>query len=202
MNKPKRLAVAALLAASMAVGLAGCGGGYKVNGDAEPISTRDVALLDKDGDTALMYGKRWDAVERDLGISGEERELDMNRTRVDYGYTTVYYAGPEDWESVFYSFSDVARELSTIEQIVTTNPEVSTPRGISVGDPVEEVLEAYGMPLDVLGDDPCDEEELEWTMEDDNAVIQYKGTEDDMDVVVGFRKKDGKITEINMSVFD
>lgn len=191
----KRKILTAILAATMAVGLAACGGSPA----AEKITSSDIALTDGDGATVVEYRMTREEVEKTLGLPDviDTRWLELDK-RVDYGDVSVWYAS--DMSREFYE-ADPGRayNLSTITAITTTGTKYQTVRGISVGDTMDDVIKAYGLPHSDY-DTPIEKSELKAYIADSEALAY--ATELDggaQHIEVDFILDGGKVAKIEMS---
>lgn len=199
MNRQKKRILAALIAAAMAVGMTGCGGSSK---EAEPLTTEDIALLDKDGEVVLEYRMTREEAESILGIPNSETEgiIGYTLNSANYGETAIDYTDEEE-----YRLAPVdpvgAYKMATIAHIQTSNPEYTTARGVSVGDSADDVVSAYGTPVDFMGD-PIEGDALKETINSDDEWLSYQTETEDLIISVTFYREEGKVSSIYMGALD
>lgn len=196
MNRLTKRALTALLAAVIAISASGCGG--RSIPEADSLTTGDVALLDEDGDIVLEYRMTRADAERAMGAPDSDGDELYNEAK--YGETLIRYTDEED-----YGLSVIdpvgAYQLATITEITTSDQRYETARGISVGDSVDDVLEAYGAPVDALGN-PLEGDDLEEMLGDDDMPLYYMSEYPERVVGLYFEKEGGDVTSIYMSVLE
>lgn len=206
MRERKRRAAAAALAATLALGLAGCGSTIP---EAEPLETADVALNNESGETVLAYRMTRESVEEILGNPNAEDNNSIGQTGngARYGQTSIDYT-PEDVYDLALIDPMGTYNQVTVAYLRTTDPQYSTPRGISVGSSVDDVLEAYGAPTDAefpnndISAGPMEEAELDRVLEDETQALIYHTDHQDCAVQMAFEREDGSVTAIYMGVLD
>ena len=142
--------LAALLAAAVALGATGCGGGTDSSSTASSTPQVSVSIRAPEkyetevciGDDLIWPGMSRDAAEKILGEPVSENTID-GKISVEYSSVTLEYSVPAGTSGT----EDTVFNASIINRITVNGtdegPEVSSARGVKIGDTRSNVRTAY-----------------------------------------------------------